>query len=189
MFLLDYIFGFILQSTLIAIVVSTIAFAVYVFYKKQKSETYEKRFIVFCFVFYMTTLLYLTVYREGLFTNTSRTLNLYPFVTLISSFQLLYAQDALAAIGYVIYNVIGNILWFMPLGYFLCIFHKNIKIYYVFWGSLLFSLTIEVVQYLCYVGISDIDDVIFNTLGGLTGYVVYILVKRGNRHEYKKTSA
>jgi glycopeptide antibiotics resistance protein len=42
--------------------------------------------------------------------------------------------------------------------------------------SLLFSLTVEVVQMGLKVGIFDVDDIFLNTMGGILGYVFYAIL-------------
>jgi len=70
-------------------------------------------------------------------------------------------------------NVIGNIILFVPFGYFTSYYCKlNKKWYLGLFISLITSLTIEIIQ----MGIGrsfDIDDIILNVLGGFIGYLVY----------------
>ncbi len=71
-------------------------------------------------------------------------------------------------------NVLGNVLAFTPYGFLLPMLHKKyrnfIKITLL---SILFSLTVEVIQLFLKVGIFDVDDIMLNTLGGITGYIVF----------------
>lgn len=70
-------------------------------------------------------------------------------------------------------QVIGNILLFMPFGFFATYYTKIKKISSISFMSLLVSLTIEVVQR--YIGRSfDVDDIILNVVGGILGFLVYI---------------
>lgn len=70
-------------------------------------------------------------------------------------------------------QVIGNILLFMPFGFFATYYTKIKKISSISFMSLLVSLTIEVVQK--YIGRSfDVDDIILNVVGGILGFLVYI---------------
>ncbi len=83
-----------------------------------------------------------------------------------------------------VYPVAGNLLWFLPLGFFLrWLWEKSWKSCLLWSGAL--SLFIEVCQWLLGSGISDIDDVILNILGGLLGWwlLPYILnfVKKERR--------
>lgn len=70
-------------------------------------------------------------------------------------------------------QVIGNILLFMPFGFFATYYTKIKKISSISFMSILVSLTIEVVQK--YIGRSfDVDDIILNVGGGILGFLVYI---------------
>lgn len=40
------------------------------------------------------------------------------------------------------------------------------------------SIGIETLQFLLMTGVSDIDDVFFNTCGAILGYLIYILFKK-----------
>lgn len=70
-------------------------------------------------------------------------------------------------------QVIGNILLFMPFGFFATYYTKIKKISSISFMSILVSLTIEVVQK--YIGRSfDVDDIILNVVGGILGFLVHI---------------
>ena len=76
-------------------------------------------------------------------------------------------------------NVIGNMLLFMPYGFFAAYFLKLEKPKAVIILSLLVSITIEVTQLL--IGrVFDIDDIILNFFGGIAGYYVYHFLDRIN---------
>ena len=74
-------------------------------------------------------------------------------------------------------NIIGNILLFLPYGYFTADYLNSKKILPVCFLTMLVTLTIELVQ--LNIGRTfDIDDVILNTLGGMCGYLLYRLIER-----------
>lgn len=74
-------------------------------------------------------------------------------------------------------NIIGNILLFLPYGYFTSDYLNSKKILPVCFLTMLVTLTIELVQ--LNIGRTfDIDDVILNTLGGMCGYLLYRLIER-----------
>ncbi len=69
-------------------------------------------------------------------------------------------------------NVLGNIIIFIPFGYFTSYYVKINKMYLSLLITLITSLSIEVIQSI--IGRSfDIDDIILNVLGGVTGYFLY----------------
>lgn len=70
-------------------------------------------------------------------------------------------------------QVIGNIIIFMPLGFFASYYTNTKKTSHIILFTLLVSLTIEIVQK--YIGRSfDIDDIILNVLGGVLGFFIYV---------------
>lgn len=72
-------------------------------------------------------------------------------------------------------NVIGNMIMFMPYGFFISYILKldNKKI--TFYLCLLVSCTIEITQLI--IGrVFDVDDIILNLIGGMIGYGIYKLV-------------
>ena len=78
---------------------------------------------------------------------------------------------------YVIY-LVGNILVFIPIGFFVGLLpHKTVKFRHATVISFFASAVIETVQ-LFLPRMVDIDDVILNTLGGITGFALFILLKK-----------
>ena len=72
-----------------------------------------------------------------------------------------------------IYNVLGNILIFVPFDYFISRYVKPKKILPIIVDALITSVTVETVQ--LKIGRSfDIDDIILNIAGAIIGYFVYI---------------
>lgn len=72
-------------------------------------------------------------------------------------------------------NIIGNIVLFIPYGYFAAYFPKNKKMLTVGFLTLLVSFSIEAIQYR--IGrVFDIDDIILNTFGGVIGYLIFIIL-------------
>lgn len=67
----------------------------------------------------------------------------------------------------------------MPLGYLLpMLFKKMDKASKVILFSVCLSISFECIQYFSYLGSADIDDLILNTLGAISGYYIYCLLKR-----------
>ena len=70
-------------------------------------------------------------------------------------------------------NILGNILLFIPFGFFGSYYLKNKKIGVTAILTLITSFTIEVVQY--YIGrVFDIDDIILNVTGGVLGFLLFV---------------
>ena len=70
---------------------------------------------------------------------------------------------------------IGNVLFFIPYGFLFPSKHKNWKAVLIF--TTLFSLSIELCQYVWALGWCEIDDVICNVLGAVIGFGVWKWIK------------
>ncbi|WP_227940242.1 VanZ family protein [Alkalihalobacillus deserti] len=79
------------------------------------------------------------------------------------------------------YNTFGIVFLFIPIGILIPLLFPKIKNALSIVVILLFSLTIESVQYVTQLGVFDVDDIILNTLGGLLGILVFSLFKKRKR--------
>lgn len=71
------------------------------------------------------------------------------------------------------FNVVGNIVMFIPFGYFISTYIKPKKILPILIVSVISSSTIEFVQ-LCIGRSFDVDDIILNALGSIIGFLIYV---------------
>ena len=72
-----------------------------------------------------------------------------------------------------IFNVLGNILIFVPFGYFVSRYIKAKNVWQIILLSIITSVTVETVQ--LRIGRSfDIDDIFLNLIGGIIGYFLFI---------------
>ena len=69
-------------------------------------------------------------------------------------------------------NVVGNMIMFMPYGFFVSYFISLKKPYLILLLSLIVSITIETTQ-LVIGRVFDIDDIFLNILGAFIGYLIY----------------
>jgi glycopeptide antibiotics resistance protein len=99
--------------------------------------------------------------------------NLIPFKTID---LYLYAFDKVNLI-IIFNNLLGNVLVFMPLGFFLALlFEKLRRVTLITLISFLCTGAVEITQFVFMVGSFDVDDLILNTLGGVVGYLVFIIL-------------
>ena len=78
-------------------------------------------------------------------------------------------------------QVIGNILLFIPFGYFASCYCRIKNLGTITLVSILSSLVIEVTQH--FIGRSfDVDDIILNVVGGIIGFLLYISLNAIRTH-------
>ncbi len=83
----------------------------------------------------------------------------------------------------VILNLLGNIVCFVPFGFVVPILSPRHKGFFkIAWLSFCVSLLVELVQLVSKVGSCDVDDIILNTLGGITGYLLFACSNRCLHH-------
>lgn len=76
-------------------------------------------------------------------------------------------------------NFVGNTLMFVPVGVVYPIVYKNLNNHKkVLAAGVGFSLVIEILQLPFYSRVSDIDDIILNSLGYVLGYLIYLGIKK-----------
>ena len=73
-------------------------------------------------------------------------------------------------------NVLGNMIMFVPFGFFVSYYLKVDKIKLPIIMILITSLSIEIVQ-MSIGRVFDVDDILLNVLGGIIGYYIFIFLK------------
>ena len=96
-------------------------------------------------------------------------INLLPFVY-IADYEALWEMKV---------NLIGNTAMFIPIGIIWpSVFRKLDNHKKVIAAGVGFSLAIEILQLPFYDRVTDVDDLILNSLGFLLGYGIFLLVKK-----------
>jgi len=135
---------------------------------RERVHFYEE-FIMLMFVIYILILYGLLTNTE---INTSGGMNLVPFSEI---FRYDVGSDLF------IFNVLGNILIFLPFGYFISYFIKAKKIWPILFVTLITSATVEIVQ--LQIGRSfDIDDILLNVIGATMGFLLYVALSAIKKH-------
>jgi len=131
------------------------------------------------FAFYLIMLILITVFKYvsplDLFDQDrviNRSIHLVPFETIRA-----YATGKSLVSQTVVWNnILGNICLFFPLGVYMQLFRKR-KDYLISIAIIsLISLGIELIQFVFGIGVTDIDDIILNCLGGTIGVLLYQLI-------------
>ncbi len=127
-----------------------------------------------CFVVYLISLVFLLFIFDRAPYEGYR-YNIVPF-TEIKRYMYLF-RDGNYEI-YAIMNLFGNLILFMPFGFFIpALFHKKYLLIRVILHSFFLSVSVELIQLISRVGSFDIDDIILNTIGGIVGFIVYIIIR------------
>ena len=109
---------------------------------------------------------------------------IYPFRINIIPFIHLFEHNGLKEI---LINVIGNVAMFIPVGIIFSVVYKKLNTHKkVIFAGICFSFIIEIIQLPFYDRVTDIDDLILNSLGFLIGYALYILVKNKRQKNNNK---
>ena len=125
----------------------------------------KKKFHLYKDLFFFSFILYLFLLFE-LVTST----DFESFSNNFIPFKEIMRYDLSSGLFYK--NVIGNVLLFVPFGYFVSDIINNKKLILSMFITLVTSVSIEVIQ--MNIGRSfDIDDIILNFVGGIIGYGIY----------------
>lgn len=128
-------------------------------------------------------------------------LKLFFIIYILCLFQIVTAQDVsfggvniipfkeifrYEAGTYLFYkNILGNVLLFLPFGFFVGYFIKVKKVSVMLLLTFIVSLSIETIQ-LSIGRVFDVDDVILNVLGGLIGFILYKVLNKAIPDKLKK---
>lgn len=72
-------------------------------------------------------------------------------------------------------NLFGNVLIFMPFGFFMPMASRYRSFFLTLFYSFGLSLLVETFQLVTKVGSFDVDDLLLNTIGGVIGYIFFII--------------
>ncbi|MGN0514368.1 MAG: VanZ family protein [Lachnospiraceae bacterium] len=167
--------GFIIMALPFISIISAIAYLPFALYitKRLGRQTFLYHLVRFAFIGYLLSLIYLTLlwyYPDITFQPEYYFLNLKPFIWVREVYDM--------GIKKMYEQLILNVGMFIPYGLLLPMAIKNARNFRTVSLIVLFStIGIEVIQY--FMGRSaDIDDVIMNFLGGIIGYLLFIIINK-----------
>ena len=140
------------------------------------------------FVAYLLLLVYFLFFAEG-FGRTSRPQDAYAYnLEPLKEIRRFWVYRDTVGIRSFLLNVVGNIVGFVPGGFFPPIVSRRSKKWYnTFLISFGFSLSVETVQLVFKVGSFNVDDIILNVTGAVIGYILYQIVQKARSwHREKK---
>ena len=133
----------------------------YLIVHKQKFIFY-KEFFMLAFLLYSLLLFYVVTFQDVNYGTNN-------FVPFHEIFRYEFGSS------YFIHNILGNILLFIPFGYFVSRIMTTRKPWATLIISLITAVTIECTQLM--IGRTfDVDDIILNVLGCMLGYLVYLMI-------------
>lgn len=151
--------------------------------RKSRSIHWVREIVVFIAMLFLLIYIFLTLLKASTFTfDLSYALtkaNFIPFKGI--SAVLLDPRDLTLGIGITLkngwYNVVGNLLVTVPLGFFSCLLFKSSRKWWrLFSYGVLLSTIIKSLQLLTSVNFFDVDDILLNALGFVIGGMAYAVV-------------
>lgn len=143
------------------LILITILFTIRIFEitSNKKKVVFYKEALYIAFIVYLMSFFYVLTFEDVDWS----TANLVPFKEM---FRFSLGSKMF------IKNVFGNIILFVPYGFFLSYFVKLKKVKIILLLSLFVSVIVEIIQYR--IGrVFDVDDIILNVVGGAIGYLAY----------------
>ncbi len=152
--------------------------------KKNNDRLFHIIFVVYCFII---------VYFMFVADFFGRTV---PYETYRYNLVLFYEikrfirWSTVSSVGFwwMIVNVFGNILMFVPIGFFLPKAFKSFNFWGVLTGCFTMICLAEYVQMISHVGILDVDDIFLNMTGVLLGDILHFGYVYINQRKNKKLS-
>lgn len=133
--------------------------------KNKKHFTLYKELLALTFIIYILCLFQIVTYQDVVSWSTN---NFIPFKEILR-----YKIGSRLFIK----NVLGNMLMFLPFGFFVSLIIKPKKVYIVVFLTVIASVSIECVQ--MYIGrVFDVDDILLNVCGGTLGYFSYYVLNK-----------
>lgn len=125
------------------------------------------------FIIYLFMMVYFLFFSEkmGRIAGTNYRYNLIPFMEIK---RYLHYRDKIGNIN-VLINLLGNVLCFVPFGFVIPILTSKQTLFRMFCLSMLASVLVELLQLISMLGSCDVDDIILNTLGGVIGYILFVI--------------
>lgn len=152
----------------------------------KKRKTKRQPLVRFLFVVYALIMLWLLFGRSSGWTEglsyrqmLGQNMNLTPLLTIKNYWYVVKNSTNEALLRHCIINLVGNVLLFIPIGYWLVRLwpkFRNILLFIVTCAGII--LLIEALQLFTLLGSFDVDDIILNLAGMITGYFLCLIFQR-----------
>ena len=153
---------------LVLVTVIIVSLRVAYIIKYKPNFVFYKDMISYAFILYILCLFYVVTFQDVSWSTS----NYIPFKEM---FRYNFGSRLFFK------NVLGNMIMFLPYGFFIAYVLKIRKVRNVALLSLLVSITIELTQML--IGrVFDVDDIILNVIGGIIGFYIFKLIYTLKNH-------
>lgn len=156
----------VVNSTWPMIIISTIVIVslrVSYIFKYHKKVVLYKELLMLSFIIYVLCLFQVVTFQDAVNWSSN---NFIPF-------REIFRYDFGSRLF--LKNVVGNVLMFMPFGFFASYYLENKKPWLTILLTIIASFSIELVQMV--IGrVFDVDDIMLNIVGGALGYFCYFLL-------------
>ena len=144
-----------------------------------RNTTKLQKFGWVLFILYLIALTYFMFFAESL-GRTGNVQTEYAYkLELFKESKRFYTYRRQLGWEAVILNLAGNVIAFMPFGFFLPVVSRRGRRWYnAFLVGFSLSLCIEMTQLVFKVGSFDVDDLFLNTIGGILGFLLYKIVQK-----------
>ncbi len=126
---------------------------------EKKSFVFYKEVFVLLFIIYIMSLFHTVTFQDVNWSSSN-------FIPFKEMFRYRFGSRLFLR------NVVGNVLMFLPYGFFLHYFIRKSSDKLAFLLIMILSFTIEFTQ-LCIGRVFDVDDIILNILGGMVGFYLF----------------
>ena len=152
----------------------------------KKSKAKRQPLIRFLFLIYALLMLWLLFgrasgwaddlpYREAL----AQRINLTPLKTIRNYWYVIQNGASQGLRNHCIINLVGNVVLFIPIGFLLPRIWPKLRNFFLFVLVCTASiLLVESVQLFALLGSFDVDDIILNLGGMITGYILCLIIPR-----------
>lgn len=172
--IISYTIKFSITQTFVLVIIQMIGLVGYAYDARNVVKNKRRMFYILhsiAFIIYLINLTYQLFLNPALrHVKAVSSVNISPLKTIL--LYTAYERHTLP-IKNIILNMIGNVMLFMPFGYFVYVLFKPMRSFQPYFFFFLFMIVgVEVIQYIWKVGSADIDDIILNMSGVLSLYIV-----------------
>ena len=158
------VFNFTWPMTIISLVIIVSFRICYIIKNKEKIVIY-KELIALSFIIYILCLFQVVTFKDDTVWSSN---NFIPF-------REIFRYNFASRLFYK--NVVGNLIMFLPYGFFISYFFQSKKPNLIIILTLIASFSIELVQ-MSIGRVFDVDDIILNLSGGLLGFAAYTTLEK-----------